>query len=136
MESTGNKQLQKLLAKEEQRLEQEQKRAALERRRKQQQDRFQLQHELNHPLRQSHTQQRSKIFKGRPLPLSMCIVFLNPLSFCLAFLLVGFRSNSSFFTFLIFIAGLAHMIQIESETAEWKVVVLILGTGPILRVLK
>lgn len=63
MESTGNKQLQKLLAKEEQRLEQEQKRAALERRRKQQQDRFQLQHELNHPLRQSHTQQRSKIFK-------------------------------------------------------------------------
>lgn len=83
MESTGNKQLQKLLAKEEQRLEQEQKRAALERRRKQQQDRFQLQHELNHPLRQSHTQQRSKTFKGRPLPLSMCIVFLTLLPFVL-----------------------------------------------------
>lgn len=75
MESTGNKQLQKLLAKEEQRLEQEQKRAALERRRKQQQDQFQLQHELNHPLRQSHTQQRSKIFKGRPPPQNVCIVF-------------------------------------------------------------
>lgn len=52
VESPGNKQLQRLLAKEEQRLEQEQKRAAIERRRKQQQDKFQLQHELNHPLRQ------------------------------------------------------------------------------------
>lgn len=80
MESTGNIQLQKLLAKEEQRLEQEQKRAAIERRRKQQQDRFQLQHELNHPLRQPHTQQRSKIIKGRPPPQNECIVF--PLTLC------------------------------------------------------
>ena len=59
VESPGNKQLQRLLAKEEQRLGQEQKRAAIERRRKQQQDKFQLQHELNHPLRQ-----RPIILKG------------------------------------------------------------------------
>lgn len=64
MESPGNVQLQKLLAKEEQRLEQEQKRAAIERRRKQQQERFQLQHELNHPLRQHHTQQKTMTLKG------------------------------------------------------------------------
>ena len=64
IESPGNKQLQKLLAKEEQRLEQEQKRASVERRRKQQQERFQMQHELNHPLRQHHTQQKEKIPKG------------------------------------------------------------------------
>ncbi|KAL9986874.1 hypothetical protein ACROYT_G001083 [Oculina patagonica] len=63
VESPGNVQLQKLLAKEEQRLEQEQKRAALERRRKQQQERFQLQHELNHPLRQHHTPQRPRTLK-------------------------------------------------------------------------
>ncbi|KAK2559283.1 m7GpppN-mRNA hydrolase [Acropora cervicornis] len=56
MEPQGNKQLNKLLAKEEQRLEQEQKRASVERRRKQQQEQFQLQHELNHPLRQHHAQ--------------------------------------------------------------------------------
>ena len=64
MESPGNKQLQKLLAKEEQRLEQEQKRAAIEKRRKQQQERFQLQHELNHPLRQHHTPPGAKIMRG------------------------------------------------------------------------
>jgi len=64
VESPGNMQLQKLLAKEEQRLEQEQKRAAIERRRKQQQERFQLQHELNHPLRQHHTQQKTMTLKG------------------------------------------------------------------------
>jgi len=63
VESPGNKQLQKLLAKEEQRLEQEQKRAAIERRRKQQQERFQLQHELNHPLRQHHTPPGAKIMR-------------------------------------------------------------------------
>ena len=64
VESPGNIQLQKLLAKEEQRLEQEQKRAAIERRRKQQQERFQLQHELNHPLRQHHMQQKTRTLKG------------------------------------------------------------------------
>ena len=64
VESPGNLQLQKLLAKEEQRLEQEQKRAAIERRRKQQQERFQLQHELNHPLRQHHMQQKTRTLKG------------------------------------------------------------------------
>ena len=50
--------------------------------------------------------------------------------------MVDFKSNFSFFTFLIFIAGLAHLIQSESETAEWRVVVLIPGAGPILRILK
>lgn len=64
MEPLGNKQLQKLLAKEEHRLEQEQRRAAVERRRKQQQERFQLQHELNHPLRQHYAPQNTKILKG------------------------------------------------------------------------
>lgn len=63
MEPLGNKQLQKLLAKEEHRLEQEQRRAAVERRRKQQQERFQLQHELNHPLRQHYAPQNTKILK-------------------------------------------------------------------------
>ena len=70
VELPGNKQLQKLLAKEEQRLEQEQKRAAIERRRKQQQDKFQLQHELNHPLRQ-----RPKILKGGLI--NLCILFAS-----------------------------------------------------------
>ncbi|XP_068694461.1 m7GpppN-mRNA hydrolase-like [Montipora foliosa] len=64
VESSGSKQLKKLLAKEEQRIEQEQKRAAIERRRKQQQEQFQLQHELNHPLRQHHTPQSTKLVKG------------------------------------------------------------------------
>lgn len=64
VESPGNVQLQKLLAKEEQRLDQEQKRAAVERRRKQQQERFQLQHDLNHPLRYHHIQQRANALKG------------------------------------------------------------------------
>ena len=64
VESSGSKQLKKLLAKEEQRLEQEQKRAAIERRRKQQQEQFQLQHELNHPLRQHHAPQSTKLVKG------------------------------------------------------------------------
>ena len=64
VESPGNVQLQKLLAKEEQRLEQEQKRAAIERRRKQHQERFQLQHELNHPLRQHHMQQKTRTLQG------------------------------------------------------------------------
>lgn len=67
METSGNKQLQKLLAKEEQRLEQEQKRAAIERRRKQQQEQFQLQHELNHPLRQHHAPQKTKTTKGETI---------------------------------------------------------------------
>lgn len=63
LESPGNAQLQKLLAKEDQRLEQEQKRAAVERRRKQQQERFQQQHDLNHPLRYHHVQQRGNTMK-------------------------------------------------------------------------
>ena len=64
VESSGNKQLKKLLAKEEQRLEQEQKRGAIARRRKQQQEQFQLQHELNHPLRQHHAPQSTKLVEG------------------------------------------------------------------------
>ena len=63
MEPQGSKQLNKLLAKEEHRLEQEQKRASVERRRKQQQEQFQLQHELNHPLRQHHPQ-NAKTLRG------------------------------------------------------------------------
>lgn len=63
MDPQGKKQLNKLLAKEEQRLEQEQKRASVERRRKQQQEQFQLQHELNHPLRQHHPQ-NAKTLRG------------------------------------------------------------------------
>lgn len=77
VEPQGDKQLKKLLAKEEQRLEQEQKRAAVERRRKQQQEQFQLQHELNHPLRQHHAQNAKILRGGSRFPNLFSLVELN-----------------------------------------------------------
>lgn len=80
MEPQANKQLNKLLAKEEQRLEQEQKRAAVERRRKQQQEQFQLQHELNHPLRQHHAQNAKPLRGEFRLPHVFSLVEFNAFS--------------------------------------------------------
>ncbi|XP_032220585.1 m7GpppN-mRNA hydrolase [Nematostella vectensis] len=65
MSSPAEQQLQKLLEKEEARLEQDRKKAALEKRRKQQQEKFQLQHQLNHPLRQHHHAHRQQLKEAR-----------------------------------------------------------------------
>ena len=61
----AKRQLEKLLEKENFRLEQDKKQAALERQRKLQQERFTLQHELGHPLRHHHQAQLQRVHRVR-----------------------------------------------------------------------
>jgi hypothetical protein len=58
-------QLQKLVDKEEARLESERKQAAAERRRKAQQEKFLAQHALSHPLRDHHQREQERLRTAR-----------------------------------------------------------------------